>query len=632
MRKLLKKFILHLIEKIEEYEYRNLELDEDDISKKIIDTVDISDQGLHVLSHDGYHPATHIHKTQPYTIYELELESGDRLECADNHIVFCSGFEQKFVKDLTTDDYVMTKSGLVRVRSILRTDHKVSMYDLTIDSEDHSYYTNNILSHNTVIAAIFLLHTILFNADRNVGIAANIYSTATEIINKIKEILDHIPYFLKPGILVNNIDTMTFDNGCRIIGQATTKRSFIGYTIHTLYLDEFAHVDKNVLDEFYENIIPTVSSMQDSKVIITSTPNGYNRFYDIYQGAVDKLNPYNPIRVDWWQVPGRDDAWAKSMIETIGEDEFGRQYGNSFLTSANTLLTPDVLSKIQQKRTTFTYQPIRELENYYDAEWDNLMWDPSFNIESLSDVTNKFVIGCDLSEGGGGDYSVMQIFQLVPRVYDDSDEVKIDKKTQAFKMVQVGVFHSNTIAIDVYAKLLYLLTHHVMNSDNCRVVVEYNTYGGEMIRCLNMVMGDKNEFDPSIIVKYRHSQDNPKKKMGLRLNGYNKTLLCMSFRNYCTSGNVEVIEDLTVGEFEIFSRTESGSYRAQGSSRNSHDDLCMASIDACSFLETPDCENFIDELLVTNSSINKKLRIDVDEPKVLMPNQLQHDLTPRWMM
>ena len=49
MRKWLKKIILILIQLIEKYEYRNLEIDEDDISKKIIDTIDISDEGLMVL-------------------------------------------------------------------------------------------------------------------------------------------------------------------------------------------------------------------------------------------------------------------------------------------------------------------------------------------------------------------------------------------------------------------------------------------------------------------------------------------------------------------------------------------------------------------------------------------------------
>ena len=318
MKKILKKIILSIIQLIEKYEYRKLDLDENDMSKKIIDSVDISNQNIQVLSHDGYHHVTHIHKTQPYHLYTLCLENGDELECADNHIVFCKGFIQKFVRDLTCNDYIITKSGLSKVKYIEKSNHKVSMYDITVDSNDHSYFTNDILSHNTVVAGVFLLHSAIFNYDKNIGIAANKFATAVEIMDKIKEMMDYLPFFMKPGIKVYNQSMMVFSNGCRIISQATTKKSFIGYSLHYLYLDEFAHVEPHVLDEFYENIMPTVSSMEDSKIIITSTPNGYNKFYDIYQGAVEGRNSYHPIRVDWWQVPGRDEKWRDKMIEDCG--------------------------------------------------------------------------------------------------------------------------------------------------------------------------------------------------------------------------------------------------------------------------------------------------------------------------
>ena len=134
MRKFLKKIILSLIQLIEKFEYRNMDLDENDINKKIIDSIDISDEGISVLSHDGYHPVTHIHKTQPYQIYELVLESGDKMECADNDVVFCENFEQKFVKDLTANDRVMTQNGLSNVKSVIKTGRKISMYDITVDS------------------------------------------------------------------------------------------------------------------------------------------------------------------------------------------------------------------------------------------------------------------------------------------------------------------------------------------------------------------------------------------------------------------------------------------------------------------------------------------------------------------
>ena len=41
------------------------------------------------------------------------------------------------------------------------------MFDLTVDHPDHRFYTNGILSHNTISSAILILHTILFNNDKN---------------------------------------------------------------------------------------------------------------------------------------------------------------------------------------------------------------------------------------------------------------------------------------------------------------------------------------------------------------------------------------------------------------------------------------------------------------------------------
>ena len=61
----LKEFVGKLIEKIDLYQARHHELDENDDTKKIIDTIDVSEQRLRVLTDTGYEKVTHIHKTQP---------------------------------------------------------------------------------------------------------------------------------------------------------------------------------------------------------------------------------------------------------------------------------------------------------------------------------------------------------------------------------------------------------------------------------------------------------------------------------------------------------------------------------------------------------------------------------------
>ena len=62
MKKTLKSIILYLIELIEKYEFRNLDLDENDVSKKIIKSIDIDD--YEIETDTGFKPInphyTHI--------------------------------------------------------------------------------------------------------------------------------------------------------------------------------------------------------------------------------------------------------------------------------------------------------------------------------------------------------------------------------------------------------------------------------------------------------------------------------------------------------------------------------------------------------------------------------------------
>ena len=130
---LLIKFIYYILEKL------NTESDE-----KLIKSFSLD--GIKVANENGWTDATHIHKTKPFEIYHLELENGMTLDCADEHIVFVNDYEEKWVKDLTTNDKVITNKGLSRIKSVTKTHKIVNMCDLTVSNDRHSYYTNNILS------------------------------------------------------------------------------------------------------------------------------------------------------------------------------------------------------------------------------------------------------------------------------------------------------------------------------------------------------------------------------------------------------------------------------------------------------------------------------------------------------
>ena len=162
----------------------------------------------------------------------------------------------------------------------------------------------------TVNAAITMLHFVTFNNDKNIMIVANIRGTTVEIIDKIKNIYIQLPFFLKTGIKNWTQQSVIFENGCRIKSSARSKTPAIGFTIDFLYLDEFAHIPSNIIEPYYQAAFPTVSAIENSKIIITSTPNGMNLFHRLLTDAErpdgDPLkNNYRAMRVYWHQVPGR---------------------------------------------------------------------------------------------------------------------------------------------------------------------------------------------------------------------------------------------------------------------------------------------------------------------------------------
>ena len=306
-KKIIVSIIKLIIQFVEKVEYNFISIDEDDISKKILNSISVS--GHKVKTDTGYEELSDLHLTQPYTHYELKTESFEIL-CADNHIVFDEQMNEVFVKDLKVGDKIQTERGLEGVVNLSKTKFKSSMFDASVNHKNHRLYTGGILSHNTISAAIFMLHKILFDNDKNIMIVANKGDTAVEIVDKIKSIYSLLPFFLKPGIKTWNQKSLTFENGCRIKTSARTKTPAIGFTIDVLYLDEFAHIPSNIIEPYYSAAFPTTAAVQNSKIIITSTPNGMNLFHRLLTDAErpdgdTQKNNYKAMRVYWYQVPGR---------------------------------------------------------------------------------------------------------------------------------------------------------------------------------------------------------------------------------------------------------------------------------------------------------------------------------------
>jgi hypothetical protein len=442
----------------------------------------------------------------------------------------------------------------------------------------------------SITSSIILVWYLLFNHDKNAMILANVGDTAEELMDKIKSIIKGLPFFLKPGMIINNVMTMRFDNGCRVLAKTTTKSSGIGFTIHFLYMDEFAHINDNFMEAFFRSTYPTVSSSKVSRIIITSTPNGMNKFYDIYQGAMDGDNSFNPIRVDWWQVPGRDEIWKQKEIGNLGSEElFNQEYGNQFLSSSSLLLGSDELKKIKKNEIEYEWREISELHNH-NISYENFRWHPKFDIDACDEMGKKFVLSIDLSGGGKGDFTVINIFKVTPlpkAVIEKIDEY--EDEADFFGLIQVGVFRDNEIKLEDVVKMLQVLCENVFTVDRVKIALEMN-FKGEL---LYDKLISRDEFFDEMFLFTKHSESARSLKPGIKYNEKNKMKYCELLRSLVRENKILVNEKKwTIPELFTFGLNNRGTY----SSQSGHDDVAMTLVNLPGLLDGYDFNHMVGEV------------------------------------
>jgi hypothetical protein len=424
-------------------------------------------------------------------------------------------------------------------------------------------------------------------------ILANVGDTAEELMDKVKAIVRGLPFFLKPGMVVNNVMSMKFDNGCRAIAKTTTKTSAIGFTIHFLYMDEFAHIHSNFIESFFRSTYPTVSSSKVSRIIITSTPNGMNKFYELYQGAVEGENTFYPLRVDWWQIPGRDEKWKQNEIANLGSEElFNQEYGNQFLSSSSLLLDSKDLKKMKNSAVEFVWREIDVL-NDTGVNYEYLTWHPKFDYDDPTGQGKKYILSVDIASGNKGDFTVVNIFKLIPlpkSVIDTMQENDYQDEADFFGVLQVGVLRDNTMKLDELKTFLEALCLDYFGPENSKLLVEMN-FKGELL--FEKLISNE-DFYEEIFVFTKQSENSRQYKPGIRYtNDKTKLKYCENLRTYIKRGRIFVTDAKnTVPELLSFGMNSRGSYSGMGS----HDDVAMTVVNLGALFESDEFSQLAGEM------------------------------------
>ena len=521
---------------------------------KIIETRKISN--YEIMTDGGWQDLEAAYKTIPYQVWKIKTEDFF-LDCADEHIVFTKDLKEVYVKDLRKGDEIMTEKGPQKINSIKKSNKIENMYDVAVKHENHRFYSNGILSHNSTILTIFALWMVCFNDDHRAAIVANKETTAINIFKRIRMAYEQLPNYIKPGVKDYAKTGMTLGNDSSIIVSTTSATSIRGDSLNTLAIDEAAFIEKHILEEFWSSVIPAISSGKKSKILMVSTPNSTdNKFYEIFSGAENgTISQWKSLRIDWWQVPGRDEKWKQDMIAVLGsEEKFLQEFGNQFLDDSTSAVGALLIERFKQ-----TKKP---------AIWTSEEGD--YSVFEYPDKNRLYVIGVDVGEGIGRAASVAQVLDVT-----DLQDIK-----------QVAVYGSAVIEPYHFANKLLTIGQ---SWGVPPILIERNNCGAQVIDALHY------HHNYEKIVAYSKISTSDK---------YNTTrnLGVLSHTNIRSDGIgnmrywvnhlqcVQINDPQTISEFETFVKHPNGVYKKR--TDKFFDDRIMSLVWALFILKTEIVEQY----------------------------------------
>jgi hypothetical protein len=414
-------------------------------------------------------------------------------------------------------------------------------------------------SGKSTLLTIFALWMVCFNEDYRVAIVANKETTAINIFKRIRMAYEQLPNYIKPGVKDYGKTGMTLGNDSSIIVSTTTATSIRGDSLNCVCLDEAAFIEPHLINEFWASVIPSISSGKKSKVLMVSTPNGVgNKFYEMFSGAESgQLKQWKAERVDWWDVPGRDEQWKQTQIELLGsEEKFMQEYGNTFLDDSAGAVGASVLERFKKEKK--------------DPIWSSE--DGEYTVYEYPNKNRLYAIGVDVGEGIGRAASVAQILDVM-----DLQNIK-----------QVGVYASSKIEPYHFANKLSTLGQ---SWGLPPILIERNNCGAQVIDALH------HNHNYEKIVSYNKISEQDK---------YNRTrnMGVLSHTNIRFDGiqnmrywinhlqTVHINDPHTISEFETFVRFPNGTFRKRSDSF--FDDRVMALVWALYILESELCQQYFE--------------------------------------
>jgi hypothetical protein len=388
------------------------------------------------------------------------------------------------------------------------------------------------MGKSQTVAAYILWYT-LFNNNKTVAILAYKSDAAMEILSRYQLMYENVPIWMQQGIKTWNKGDVELENGSSVFTAATSSAGIRGKSVNLLYVDEVAIVPNNIAEQFFTSVYPVVSAGETTKIILTSTPLGYNHFWKFWNDAESGANGFKHLRVEYSEHPKRDAKWAAEQKALLGEVKFNQEVLCAFLGSSNTLISPDTIARLSPKPYVFAKDNLDVLEEPRKG--------------------HSYFISVDTSRGVERDFSAFTVID-----------------TTEYPFTLVAKYRDNKISPLLYPSVVHKIAK---DYNNAYVMVEINDIGQQIADIMHNDLEYENMLWVGSDSKYgQHiSSSGRDAKLGVRTTKQVKSIGCATLKSLVENNKLLVFDKDIISEFSTFVETK-GTFKAD---EGYNDDLTM---------------------------------------------------------
>ena len=453
-----------------------------------------------------------------HTFTQEQLE--ELIKCQDDPIYFIENYCQIVTLDHGLQYFKLYECQKAKVHHILNNRKAILM--------------EGRQQGKTITSAACILWYTLFQDSKTVAIMANKTAGAREVMSRYQGMYENLPIWMQQGVRTWNKGDIELENGSKVFTAATTASGIRGRSVNWLYIDEAAIIPNTVAEQFFASVYPTISAGQTTKILLTSTPLGYNHFWKFWNEAEKGLNGFEPMFIPYTEIPGRDDAWAEEQLRLLGELKFNQEVLCNFLGSSNTLINAQTLGAMSS------------IDPIYLKDGLEIFEDPI--------PEHTYVMGVDTARGIGGDYSAFTV---------------VDASEVPYKLV--AKYRNNKIAPMLYPNVINKVAR---DFNNAHVMIEINDIGQQVADILHAELEYDNILTTAKDVNKQYLSPGFGKatQMGVRMTKQVKRQGCFTLKSLLEEKKLLIFDADTISEFSTFIEKQ-GSWMAD---EGYFDDLVMS--------------------------------------------------------